>query len=623
MIVNFSEQDRKQFEKIHSEYAKKISEVEELIEKLSPATDFDEAKERKIQAKRPKLPDPVEYADDGTPVYSKEAIELYNGENKKINDELDQLYEEWLDSGAPGFREARKERSRLITEQSDAINALFRQIERREFSKLGGDREKIIQSAKEQIALMIENRFSSYKRKIETQKNEDGETITGFSARDLRVDGENIYLDTAITIEDCKRHLLALHYEALRHDQKAIDTIDDLILSIVTDSPKTSSDKGVLGAMLEFKKKRKPRSAKKLPIFSDGIDEEFFMFSTTQAKDVFFNLLSNEGDVKETAQKINSVSKRREAKIFTGENNRALQVETDNSQTIIEILGSACQKVNSRTAKKILHFIESELYQRTYYKGKMNDDVVTFPLQKLVDKGLYTSVQNARRAYYDASNVLTALRVSATLKSGKKEVSISDGNARVVLFPTMLVENGQCFIRLNKDINWSPFLKDFFLMPDSWWALPDNASDLEYKIFRSVRLNKEKLAPNGFLTFNISLSTVATWLNLPLKTKNPKRNVKDPIETAVKQIADSLDPNNFKIKIKTDLNASLTQYLSGYLEITIGGIYTHNLIKINEKQQDRIEKAIRRKDAIIKEATIRKITEQMKEEEQKESKIAE
>jgi len=623
MIVKFTAQDKKQIERLHSDYAKKIAEAEALIEKLAPAQDFDEEKEREIQSRRPKMPDPIRYDDDGTPIYSEESLKPYNAEMKKINDEINQLFEAWLDSGAPGFREARKERSRLISEQSDAINALFKQIERREFSKLGGDRAKIIQSARDQVNLLIDNRFNSYQEKIRTHRDADGDLITGFSGCDLRVDGEKIYLDQATIIDDCKRSLLTLHYEALSHDQEAIREIDDIVLTIVTDSPKTSSNKGVLGAMIEFKRKKKPRSSKKLPTFSESIDQEFFMFSTTQAKDIFFNLLSNDGDVKETAQKINAVSKRKEAKIFTGENSRALQVETNNSQTIIEILGSACQKVNSRTAKKILHFVESELYQRTYYKGKMNDDVVTFPLQKMVDKKLYTSVQNARRAFYDASNVLTALRVSASVSAGKKEVSITDGNARVVLFPTMLVENGQCFVRLNKDINWSPFLKDFFLMPDSWWALPDNASDLEYKIFRSVRLNKEKLDRDGVLTFNISLSTVATWLNLPLNTKNPKRNVKDPIETAVKQIADSLDPNNFKIEIKTDLNASLTQYLSGYLEITIGGVYTQNLIGINEKQQDRIEKAVRRKDAIIKEATIRKLTEQMKEGDKNESKSAE
>ena len=252
MIVKLTAQDKKQIERLHSDYAKKIAEAEALIEKLAPAQDFDEEKEREIQSRRPKMPDPIRYDDDGTPIYSEESLKPYNAEMKKINEELDQLFEAWLDSGKPGFREARKERSRLISEQGDAINALFKQIERREFSKLGGDRDKIIQSAREQVKLLIDNRFDSYQRRIATQRDEDGEPLSGFSARDLRVDGEKIYLDQATIIDDCKRSLLALHYEALSHDQEAIREIDDIVLTIVTDSPKTSSDKGVLGAMIKF-----------------------------------------------------------------------------------------------------------------------------------------------------------------------------------------------------------------------------------------------------------------------------------------------------------------------------------------------------------------------------------
>lgn len=252
MIVKLTAQDKKQIERLHSEYAKKITEIEALIEKLAPTKDFDEEKEREIQSRRPKMPEPIDFTEEGTPIYSQESLKPYNAEQKKINDELNQLFETWLDSGAPGFREARKERLRLISEQGDAINALFKQIERREFSKLGGDRDKIIQSAEEQINLMIDNRFNAYQEKIRTHKDEDGDTISGFSARDLRVDGEKIYLDSKEIIEDCKRSLLTLHYEALSHDQEAIRQIDDLILSIVDRSPKTSSDKGVLGAMIEF-----------------------------------------------------------------------------------------------------------------------------------------------------------------------------------------------------------------------------------------------------------------------------------------------------------------------------------------------------------------------------------
>ena len=646
MIVNLTAEDREHLKALEADYDRRIKETEELIKKLRPEKDFDKKKIKELQRKAPKVPKPIGKSDDGSPVYEEEAFQTWKAETEKINDEINKIHEEWLASGSQEWREARTTLSRLIVEKSDAFNSYYRQVERREFSKLGGDREKIIQSAKEQIVLLIDNRFEHYQKIIETHKNEDGQEISAFSAYDLRVDGADIYLDVERIIDDCKRSLLKLHFEALSQDQEATKELEALLFTIVTDSPKTSSDKGTLRETITFKKKRKPRSAKKLPIYSDVEEQDFFIFPTTQANDIILNLLSNDGDVTKAAQIINIVSKGKKAKVFKGKDVRAIRVETDNTITTIEILKSASfksdvpdsasfesdssdsdsfdldsQKISGRTAKKIFLFIENELYQRVYYKGDMNSDEVTFPLQKLVDKKVYTSAQNARRAFEEAGSVLTCIRMSASLKSRKKDIA-TGGSGRVMLFPTMKVLNGQCLVRLSKDINWSPLLKDFFSMPDSWWALPDNASDLEYKIFRSARMNKKEINRDGVLTFNVSLSSVATWLNLPLNTKNPKRDVKTPIEKAVKQIAESLDPNNFKIKIETDLNASLTQYLTGYLEVTISGAYTQNLFDMNEKQQARVDRANRRKDAIIKEATIRKIADQMKEADQAEQKKA-
>ena len=616
MIVNLTAEDREQLKALENDFDQKLAEVDALIEKLAPAKDFDEKKERELQKKRPKRPKPIGKADDGSPVYDEEAFHAWEVENNKIDAEIDKMFNDWLSSGSQEWRDARSERIRLMTQKSSAFSDYYKSVERREFSKLGGDREKIVQSARDQIVLLIDNRFNSYQKMISTHKNENGEEISGFSGHDLRVCKDQIFLDSQTIVGDCKSSLLRLHFEALKDDPEATKIINDMIFEIVANSPKTSSEKGKLGATFDFKKRR---SAKKLPTFNENADQDFFMFSTTQAKDIFFNLLSTDGDAKKTAKMSKAVGHPKKAQAFSGttksgDNSKSVMIETSNSLVSVELLN--CQKVSGRPAKKYLHFIESELYQRTFYKGKMNSDVVTFPLQKLVDKKVYTSVQNARRAFRDASDALTALRVSATVKAGRKEVTTGN-EGRVVLFPTMMIKDGQCFVRLNRDIDWSPLLKDFFLMPDSWWALPDNASDLEYKIFRMIRMNKEEISESGSLTINVSLSSVATWLDLPLETKNPKRDVKDPIETAVKQIAGSLDPNNFKIEIKTDLNASLSQYLTGYLEITIGGMYTQNLIDMNEKQQARVERATRRKEAIIKEATIRKIADQMKEEDQK------
>lgn len=626
MITILTDQDRERFDQIEQEYDRKIAEITALIEELAPENDLDGLTDEEILGKRPKAPTPIDYTKDGLPVYNKDELKAWEKENDRISAEMNRIFDEWYASGSQEWKDAREEKLRLMLEKSEALNNYQREIALREFAKLGNDREKIIESARDQISRLIKNRYEDIQKIVETRMDEEGHEISGVSARYLRVDGRKFYLDSSVMVKDCES-LLELHFDALKDDPEATKLISDMIFTIVTESPLTSSDKGQLGKTLTLYKARKPRSKKQLPSY-DIKRDDFFPFATTPMKDVIYDLLSDRGDVNQTAKKINSVGKRKKAQIAKKEEgkedaNRVIQVKTENSQTIVEILSSAYENMNSRTAKKILLFIESELYKQTYYKGKMNDDVVIFPLQEMVDKELYNSLQNARRAFDNASNVLTAIRVSATLKSGKKESSTKDGKGRAVLFPTMGVEKGQCYVRLNPDINWSPYMKDFFLMPDSWWALPGNASDLEYKIFRAIRLNKDKIKSNGQITLNMKLSSVATWLNLPLNTKNPKRNVKDPIETAVKQISDSLDPKNFSIVMKTDLNAPLTQYLNGYLEITVGGAYTQNLLDLNETQERRIEQAVKRKNRIINEASIRKLTEQMKKESESDQKSAE
>jgi len=616
MIFKPTPEQRSQLESLDIKYKILIDQKEEELNRYQAP---DQALE---SVTAPPLPDaphrPKKASKEAMKEYLKQ-VEEYSEKVKEHNALVTEQYDAWLNSASPEWRQLREELIDLDLKHADERRTLIAQFEREHFSRLGGSKENILNDARDQASTLILNRFDYYKKVAETGIA-DGEEITSFSAYDLRVgkDNSEIWLD-ALTIAESIKENIKLHYEALKSDPDGIKQLDNIVLTTVRSSPYVSSHQGEREKDLTFKikKKRKPRSKKTITTFSDDVDQRFFMFSTTQTKDVLFNLLSSDGDVKETAQMINAVGKKKEAMIFSGENSRAIQVKTKNAQTIIEVLGSASQRLSSREAKKVLHFVEAELYQRTYYKGRMNDEIVSFPLQKMVDLKLYTSLQNARRAFYNASNVLTALRVSATVKAGSKEVSISDdGNARIVLFPTMLVENGQCVVRLNRDINWSPFLKDFFLMPDSWWSLPDNASDLEYKIFRAIRLNKDQIDENGRIKFKIALSSVASWLNLPTTTKNPKRDVKEPIETAVNQITNSLDPMNFRIVVKTTLNAPLKQYLSGHLEITVGGIYTQNLIGLSEKQQDRIERNVRRREKIIEEASIRKLAETMKSDEE-------
>lgn len=600
MIIELTKSDHEKIKHIEEKYDRLILEIQDRRKKISP-TDTPELQYISL----PKIEDEVLfYKLKFSSKLEAVSFTTFSKKNK-------------IDMTSEDVNLARKQ-IQFAKDAEDAVNSLLNEFEEREFLKLNNDKEKILLSAEEQINRFVDINILKFQRIIKTQKNQLGRDIRGFADPLLRYSEklDDLWLDATEVYEKSKESLLKRHYEALHNNPEALKELDTTVFKTISENPKISSDKGIAcrDHILFFPQKRKSRSKKELPTFSENSLETFFMFSTTNAKNTIYDFLSSKGDTETAANKINTVSKKKIAKISSDKNRRAIRVETKNTLTTVELLIPFHEKIKSRGAKKILHFIENELYQRVYFKGNMNDNVVSFPLQKLVDKRLYSTVANARRAFNDAGYVLTAIRLNINEKSknGKNDISVSDGGY-IMPFSSMLIENGQCLVRLNEDVNWAPLLKDFFLMPDSWWALPDNASDLEYKVFRQARLNAKKIK-NGILSFNISLKSIAAWLNLPLNTKNPKRNVKQPIETAVDQINQSLDPKGFKMKINTDLNAPIKKYLDGYLEIKMTGIYTNNLIGIRNKNKLLIEKKIKKKEEIIEKASVLKLAESMKNE---------
>lgn len=592
MIFRLTSQDRARLERLQAVYERRFNENEELIEKLRPGDNGPGGPDGAI---------PGSYEE-----------ELMNSS-----------YQEWLAGGSPEWRAARVERARIIDEYSKAIDYFYAQAERQEFAKLGGDREKILDSAREQISIYIESKFNRYMGIISEGRDDDGDEISAFSARDMRVDGSNIYLDTAEVIRDCKEDLLKLHYEALACDLKAVEELDSLVLAIIADDPRISSDKGDLGQMLEVKirkpkKPRKPRSKKKIPTFNVGQAQDFFMFPTTPSIDLIYSLCSHGADVHEAIYKAGveakNVGKLSTGKVVIGDN--YIQIIRDGSETIIEVLESKCKEINGREAKKILYFTLSEAYKRFYSSDSgLHSCTIDYSLQDLVDKGLYTSTDNARRAFNSANNFMTAIRISAMSKR-RGRVLASSGGGRFEMFPAMFINNNQCIVDFNPRIDWNVVLDDYCLMPDVWWTLPGNAADLMYKIFRIMRMNQKSIDSSGNLKANVSLRSVAYWLNLPVDSKkNPKRDVKDRIEEAVKHILESLDKEHFNITIKTNLNASLDKYLDGYLEVVADGAYTKNLLAINVSQKKFIEKNVKKKERIVEEASARSLAEKMKREE--------
>ena len=246
MIVTFTKKEKAQFKEIDEKYDRLIEECEAEIERLrSDDLDPDGSIEDAINAKR--LPEPIElhpkpieYKNDDKdrPIYSHEEMEAYRASpeyqayiaaNDAANEEINDHYNKWEAAGSEAWREARRRHYELIDDKTTALNQLFRQCEQRQFSELKGDPEAIIKNAKEQIELMIKNRYDGAKK---AQKDGD---VSGYAY--IRVDENyNIYVDGQSCIEDSKS-LLHLHYEFFKEDRESTEKIRNIVLDAVATSP--------------------------------------------------------------------------------------------------------------------------------------------------------------------------------------------------------------------------------------------------------------------------------------------------------------------------------------------------------------------------------------------------
>ena len=260
MIVTFTPEEQAKIDALESKYEKLIAACEAEIESLrieslrSDDLDPDGSVEAAINAKR--LPEPIEYDKKDTPIYSREALEAYHATpeyqaykkaNDAANDELSRFDDEWEAKGSAAWREARTRHLTIIDELNQARKQLYSECERRQFSELNNDPDKIIEDARSKIALMIKNRYESAK-----EQQAKGDV---FSVYYLRVDDGKLYIDSETLIED-SASLLKLHYDFFKDNPEATKKIKNIVLEEIANSPYAGS-KGRLNDFVNEKMKSK------------------------------------------------------------------------------------------------------------------------------------------------------------------------------------------------------------------------------------------------------------------------------------------------------------------------------------------------------------------------------
>lgn len=284
---------------------------------------------------------------------------------------------------------------------------------------------------------------------------------------------------------------------------------------------------------------------------------------------------------------------------------RQISLKSQKASVTIELADIDKLTGSNKPAKKLFVLALIKANEQAIHDGQLTKNYVSFPLQELIDMGFYSTAQSARKGFNAGMDTLTSLKVKGHIRQTKKRGSSID--ALEVLFTGVRIERGQCTIFFNERISWSFIAQYFTILPRYYFRLPNRASDLLYYIFYLARQHTREIEERGY--FTIGFRAIQHRLQLPSETatKNPQRDIKDPIDEAIEQIEDGhsgLYGNmEFSLLPVYYEAATISEFLgNGYLKVELKGTFAETFIAISKDTAKQIETAQKRQARITERA---------------------
>lgn len=248
--------------------------------------------------------------------------------------------------------------------------------------------------------------------------------------------------------------------------------------------------------------------------------------------------------------------------------------------------------IQSTSAMKLFVFLLAKANQQHF------NPVIIFPLQELVNIGMYGNIDSARVGFKSHIAAVQSLQIAGEMKKGKRNVRQAGG----VLFYNHEIDQNNVKVWVNENFDIE-FLASYYTMLPSWaWALSNNSFEILLYTFMKSRTERSD-------NFNVSLSIIREKLTLPTREEyaakgkkwKPGQYVKQPIIEAIDGIKTAIEvnkDNNISINEHYIINdKTLEEWLNGYINVILSGDYSTKLMQIKEKQIKIIEANTERKEA--------------------------
>ena len=344
---------------------------------------------------------------------------------------------------------------------------------------------------------------------------------------------------------------------------------------------------------------------------------KFFKFPNSPASNTMINVVSHAGNLENFADRLEQNSHSTQLEFFSPPEgtskdlSQRVKYSTDNTETTIHLDNIDLFTKANKPLKKILTYTLVKLSKENVTENLDRDISIKFPLEDFVDLGCYKTVRTARQAFNQAKNPLTSIKIEGVVRDKKDMKQITDSGIEV-LFTGAHIKNGIVEIYLNKRINWEVFALQYFsILPKTYFSLSDNAADTLLNIVMLARKRLNEIGRNGH--FNMSFKTLQQILDLPDETvtKNPGRDIKDPILNAIAEIS-KMENGDIVIEPVYNTNGNIIEFLEeGYAQISLHNEYLEYFDDLAKTKRSKIENAMKKREEIADRAKVKALANKL------------
>lgn len=344
----------------------------------------------------------------------------------------------------------------------------------------------------------------------------------------------------------------------------------------------------------------------------------FYHTPNTGASLLLSNVINSGDEIRTLPARKNRINSKNNYKLYT--DGDAIYVSKEQGSEILTAKIPNFSLFGSPRARMgiVFDYIVLKINEIAITNRKYNGyNIIDFPIQELVDSGIYTTRKSAMQGIQAVCNALSGATFS-TEKKKKGQKSPKSFSYEPLFYKLSAEDKSNVHIELNPNFPWEVYYKFYSILPLYYFKLSKKARALLQYIFSYARMQLPHWVDRKY--FTLSFRNIQSEMALPHESevKKPARDIMQVILNAIDEISEyhneSLHNSNLLLTpMPEDLPTRVKPFLdNGYLKVEISGDWLDYFKRIHNKQKRKIEQDTKRTERAKEKALTKKMLNDIK-----------